>query len=236
MKDELPDPARFLRRRAPWSALSPDHFETVLRVLRVERRARGEPLVARGDRFAKLFVVASGRVKVGLAGPHGREQIISLATPGTTIAEAPFDDRAGGAFVSVTALDDTVAWTVPRETVESLLDASPAFARALLVLVSKRVRALVELVEEIALRGVPERLSAFLLAHARREGAAPGKPFSIVRSLAVETVAGRLGTVREEVQRALRLLADERIIELSRREIVILDLERLERACWDPLR
>jgi CRP/FNR family transcriptional regulator len=83
---------------------------------------------------------------------------------------------------------------------------------------------------------VPERLAAFLLAHARREHAAGGKPFSIERTLAVETVAGRLGTVREEVQRALRLLADEGILELSRKEIVVLDLDRLERASWEPLR
>lgn len=236
MKLELPDPAKVLRRKTPWDALDEARLARAIASFRVKKRARGEILFARGDRFEELFVVAQGKVKVGLTGPDGREQIVSIATPGTTIAEAPLDDPDGSYFVTASALDDTVAWSFPRRDLDRLLGESPSFAAAFLVLVAKRVRALVELVEGIALRGVPERLAAFLLAHARREGVSAGEPFSITRSLAVETVAGRLGTVREEVQRALRLLADEKIIELSRREIVILDLERLERASWAPLR
>ncbi len=232
MRDDTPDPARVLRRRAPWDALDQTLFARAISALRVRERARGQALFARGDPFTDLFVVAQGRVKVGLTGHGGREQIISIATPGTTIAEAPLDAPAGRHFVTATALDDTLCWALGKGELEHLLGASPSFGHAFLVLVSKRVHALVELVEGIALRGVPERLAAFLLAHARREGASGEKPFSIVRSLAVETVAGRLGTVREEVQRALRLLADEKIIELSRREIVVLDLEALERASW----
>jgi CRP/FNR family transcriptional regulator len=220
----------------PWDALDDVRFARAIAALRARTRARGEILFASGDPFEELFVVASGKVKVGLVGPDGREQIVSIATAGTTIAEAPLDEPKRGHFVTATALDDTVAWSFPRRELDRLLGDSPSFARAVLVLVARRVRALVELVEGIALRGVPERLASFLLAHARREGALADEPFSITRSLAVETVAGRLGTVREEVQRALRLLADEKIIELSRREIVILDLERLARAAWEPLR
>lgn len=232
--ESVPDPARLLRKKTPWDALDDERFARAVATFRVRKRERGEVLFTRGDAFEELFVVAQGRVKVGLTGPEGREQIVSIATAGATIAEAPLDAPSGRYFVTATALDDTIAWSFPRRELDRLLGDSPSFGRAVLVLVAKRVRALVELVEGIALRGVPERLAAFLLAHARREGASGEKPFAITRSLAVETVAGRLGTVREEVQRALRLLADERIIALSRREIVILDLERLERASWGP--
>jgi len=236
IKPDLPDAAKLLRKKTPWDALDEARFAKATAAFRVRKRARGEILFARGDAFEELFVVAQGRVKVGLTGPDGREQIVSIATAGTTIAEAPLDAAPGRYFVTASALDDTVAWSFPRRELDRLLADSPSFASAFLVLVAKRVRALVELVEGIALRGVPERLASFLLAHARREGASGDRPFAITRSLAVETVAGRLGTVREEVQRALRLLADEEIIELSRREIVILDLDRLERASWAPLR
>jgi CRP/FNR family transcriptional regulator len=236
MKLEAPDPARTLRRRAPWSALEEPLFQRAIAALRLRERGRGQVFFGRGDAFEELFVVAEGRVKIGLTGPDGHEIIISIATPGTTIGEAPLDESPPRYFATATALEDALAWALPRRELDRLLDESPRFARALLVLASRRVRALVELVDGIALRGVPERLAAFLLVHARRGGASGKKPFSIVRSLAVETVAGRLGTVREEVQRALRLLADEKIIALSRREIVVLDLDRLERASWEPLR
>jgi CRP/FNR family transcriptional regulator len=239
----MPDPARFLRRRAPWDALGEAEFQRAVRAMRPRRAGKGESLFARGEPFRELFVVATGRVKVELLGRDGREQILSIVTPGASIAEMPLDasplDDAGDDarhLVSAVALEDVLAWALPRRELEALLGENPAFARAWLETVARRVRALVELIEGLALKGVPERLAAFLLAHARREGAAQGKPFAIERTLAVETVAGRLGTVREEVQRALRLLADEGILELSRKEIVVLDLERLERASWEPLR
>lgn len=236
--EELPDPARVLRRKAPWRSLDEASFQRLARSLRPRRAARGEALFARGEPFRELTIVAQGQVKVALTGRDGREQILSIATAGNPIAEVPLDDPSPGAVhtVSAVALEDALAWTLPRAELSALLDASPAFARALLEIVARRVRSLVELVEGLALKGVPERLAAFLLAHARRANASEGRPFAIERTLAVETVAGRLGTVREEVQRALRLLADEGVIELSRREIVVLDLERLERASWEPLR
>src|SRR5579871_1467373 len=214
--EELPDPTRVLRRRAPWAALDDERFRRAADALRPRRAAKGEALCMRGDPFTEHFVVASGRVKVGLTGKDGREQILSIATAGTLLAEAPLDAPAARArwVVSAVALEDALAWALPRDVVDRLTSESPAFARSLLELVSKRLRALVGLVEDLALKDVPERLAAFLLAHARREHAQEGTPFSIVRSLAVETVAGRLGTVREEVQRALRLLADQGIIEL----------------------
>jgi CRP-like cAMP-binding protein len=226
---------RLLARRAPWSALEPEDLARAAAALRSRAVDRGEVIFARGDAFSHLFVVASGRVKVGLTGQDGREQILSIAKAGVTIGEVPLDSVPGRYLVTATALEDAVVWAMPRRDLEALLEASPAFARALLAVVAGRVRALVTLVEEVTLHGVPERLAAFLLAHVRRGGADGARPFAIVRSLAVETVAGRLGTVREEVQRALRLLADEKIIGLSRREIVVLDLERLERASWEPL-
>jgi CRP/FNR family transcriptional regulator len=234
--EELPDPARLLRRVRPWRALDDAGFERLVGALRPRHASRGEALFSRGDPFEELFIVASGRFKVGLTGRDGREQILSIATAGTAIAEAPLDEPAAAAryAVSATALDDGHAWALARPELDALLARNTAFARAFLDVVARRVHALIDLVEGLSLRGVPERLAAFLLAHARREHAREGTPFSIVRSLAVETVAGRLGTVREEVQRALRLLADEEIIALSRREIVVLDLERLQRASWEP--
>jgi CRP/FNR family transcriptional regulator len=232
--EDLPDPARVLRRRAPFSALDDATFSQAVRALRPRRAEKGEMLFARGERFTELFWVASGRVKVVLLGRDGREQILSIATPGAPIAEVPLDEPVSEArhAVSAVALEDVRAWALPRADLERLLASSPAFAHALLEIVARRVRALVELIEGLALKGVPERLAAFLLAHARRAHAKGGKPFAIERTLAVETVAGRLGTVREEVQRALRLLADEGIIELSRKEIVVLDLAQLERASF----
>ena len=55
----------------------------------------------------------------------------------------------------------------------------------------------------------------------------------IPRQLDMNTVAARLGTVREEISRALNRMQREGILRLSRQEIVVLDLNALERITYE---
>ena len=51
--------------------------------------------------------------------------------------------------------------------------------------------------------------------------------------MTTETVAGRLGTVREEISRALNRMQRNGILNLSRQEITVLDLAALERVTYE---
>ncbi len=72
------------------------------------------------------------------------------------------------------------------------------------------------------MRNVRSRLAHLLLAQAQA-----AETDEVPRLLTQEEMAGRLGTVREVVGRALRGLAADGIIEFDRHRIVILDPERL---------
>ena len=60
-----------------------------------------------------------------------------------------------------------------------------------------------------------------------------GKPVVIPRQLDMNTVAARLGTVREEISRALNRMQREGVLSLSRQEIVVLDIQALERVTYE---
>ena len=51
--------------------------------------------------------------------------------------------------------------------------------------------------------------------------------------LDMNTVAARLGTVREEISRALNRMQREGVLSLSRQEIVVLDIQALERVTYE---
>ena len=72
-----------------------------------------------------------------------------------------------------------------------------------------------------------ERLAAFLDSLAVRDGAVAGESHVLSRSLTMETVAARLGTVREELSRTLGALERDGALELRRGTITILDLDEL---------
>ena len=102
----------------------------------------------------------------------------------------------------------------------------------LLRLVSRRLKRMVDLAEDLALKAVHNRLASFLFTNAIREGATSDAPFTLERDLALETVAGRIGTVREEVSRALNEFKKQGLIDFTRKEITILDLPALEEAIY----
>jgi len=57
---------------------------------------------------------------------------------------------------------------------------------------------------------------------------------NLVRDLTTETVAGRLGTVREEISRGLAYLERQGALSVSPDLIEIVDAKRLEQIAYGP--
>ena len=66
---------------------------------------------------------------------------------------------------------------------------------------------------DLSLRTVPARLASFLCTLVAQRNARGEDPRTLVRDLTTETVAGRLGTVREEISRGLALLEREGAVQ-----------------------
>ncbi len=79
-----------------------------------------------------------------------------------------------------------------------------------------------------SLRTVPARLASFLCTLVARRPARGEDARNLVRDLTTETVAGRLGTVREEISRGLAYLEREGALKVSPDLIEVVNVERLE--------
>jgi CRP/FNR family transcriptional regulator len=82
----------------------------------------------------------------------------------------------------------------------------------------------VAIIQNFALRSVRSRLARLLLDRAAIVEACGSLP-----PLTQEEMAHHLGSVREVIGRTLRGLADEGLITTHRRQIVVLDRERLQK-------
>ncbi len=81
---------------------------------------------------------------------------------------------------------------------------------------------LLSLVEDLSLRTVEARLARLLLEQSR------GGTVQRRRWATQSEMAARLGTVPDVLNRALRSLVDEGLIQVERHQIQILDLQGLE--------
>jgi CRP/FNR family transcriptional regulator len=213
-------------QKIPWLAVLD---EPVLRHLAetttLRRYSAGELVFLEGDLPPFLFVIHSGWLKAVKLSPEGREQILDFVGPGQAINLAPiFAEQPSPA--TLVALEAAELWLIDQAVLLELLARYPVMARGVIRFMATRLLYTLSLVEDLSLRSVRARLAKLLVMQTRA-----GEMVLARRSWATQAgIAARLGTVPDVAQRALRSLAQDGLIEVTRRQIIILNVDGLKKA------
>ncbi len=213
-------PRELIRAFPFFRGLPEPAYADLLHHAQTRHYAKGEDLFDAGQPCKGLFFVQSGVVKIYKLAENGREQIIHLQYPGDSIAELPvFDHEPYPA--SAAAMEDADILFIPKAAFEELLARYPQLCQSVITVLAKRMRRLVELVEDLSLRQVRQRLARLL-----REEAAGRAAFML--TFTNEELAARLGSVRDVVSRTMSALQNDGVIRLTGRHVEILNKKRLE--------
>ena len=187
----------------------------------------GELIFAESEPCAGLFVVERGHVRIFKSSAGGREQVLSIDGPGSSVAEVPVFD--GGNYpASASAVDDATLLFVRKEDFHALCLAHPEVALMVLRVVGLRLRRLVGIIEELSFTTVRHRLAALLLRLARVEGRRVDGGVEFTLTANNQELASQIGTVRELVSRNLSRLQAEWLLRIDGRSVTVPDLKRLE--------
>jgi len=187
----------------------------------------GQMVFNEGDPCSGLYVVASGQVRIFKTSASGREQVLSIDGPGSSIAELPVFD--GGNYpASVAAIDDATLLFVSKKDFQELCLTHPQVALKVLRVVGARLRRLVGIIEELSFTTVRHRLAALLVRLANSEGVQAGSGIAITLPDNNQEIASQIGTVRELVSRNLSRLQAEGMIEIDGRKLTIRDLDAIK--------
>jgi CRP/FNR family transcriptional regulator len=208
-------------RTSLFATLEPEERQQIA-ALGIEKRfAAGQTIFLEGLPCEGLYVLGSGCVKIVKTSPSGREIMLATDTAPASVAEVPlFDDGAYPA--TVTALEDTITFLIRKEDFRRFCREHPEVPLKVLIVMGRRLRQLVSLIEAVTFGSVRQRLARLLLETASHE---PGEPKLVV--LTHEELALRLGTVREVVSRNLSRFQAEGIIRVVKRQIEIIDTRLL---------
>src|SRR5690625_2738574 len=98
-----------------FAALDEDGKQAVLASMKQEDYHRSAIIFREGDPGDRLFIIGSGKVKVGHASGDGRENLLAVLGPGETIGElALFDPAPRNATATVVAESTLYSPSVPR--------------------------------------------------------------------------------------------------------------------------
>ena len=129
----------------------------------------GEMVFGEGEPCSGLYVVESGNVRIFKSSASGREQVLSIDGPGSSIAEIPVFD--GGTYpASAAAVDDVTLLFVSKQDFQALCLAHPQVPLKVLRVVGARLRRLVGIIEELSFTTVRHRLASYLLRLAQKSG------------------------------------------------------------------
>jgi len=221
------DPVETLRRVPFFSVLPAEALKSLASHCIVRRAVKDEMLVAEGDPCEGLFVVQSGAIKLFKMAENGREQVLVIERPGSTVGELPIFD--GGNFpASAAALEDSTLLFLPKREFLDLCRHNSEVAFAVIRTLAWRFRYLTSLVEELSLKEVSHRLARFLRDRALCLGVRTRRGVEFPLEETNQQIAAEIGTVRDLVSRNLRRFVDRGILRLERRKVIVLDMEELE--------
>jgi CRP-like cAMP-binding protein len=181
---------------------------------------RGSVVLEQGKRPPGVFAVAYGAVKAVLRRPDRAERVLRVVGAQQTFGESSALLGRSSPYEAV-ALEQSKLVVIPTAAILALLDAEPRFARGLVMALAARKAQLYAEMEAATLLNSTQRFASFL-----RELAGSDRTVSLPFSKTL--LASRLGIKKETLSRLLRELVEQRVIEMARRDIAILDPRRLD--------
>lgn len=207
-----------------FKGLSLEHCRNLADIVVDSVFSRGQNIFSEGDEGNGFYVVISGRVKIYKLSPEGKEQILHIFGSGEPFGEVPV--FAGERFPAhAESIEESRIFFFPRDSFVELIKKNPSLALNMLAVLSRRLRKFTVLIEDLSLKEVPSRLSAYLLHMSR----ANNKSTDLVLDISKGQLASILGTIPETLSRILKKMTKEGLIRSEgTRHLRILDREGVE--------
>lgn len=192
---------------------------------------RNDHLFRQNDTFTAIYAVRAGCIKSYRDSEDGEEQVLGFHLPGELAGlDAIYPGRHQ---CSAVALDTAMVCRLPYLRLAALAAEMPSLQRQLLRIMSR------DLGTAHLLSGdhtVEERLAAFLLGFAERQGSLGFSTRHFVLPMARQDIASYLRLATETVSRVFTRFEARGLIRINRREIWLEDQGALESLCPAELR
>lgn len=191
-----------LARAGIFRGVAPESVDAVTRTMQWASFARGEAVFTAGEPGDCLYVIVSGRAKVGRRMPDGREVLLAVMGPSDMFGELAIIDP-GPRTSTVTALTELHTAAMDQPGLKTWLKESPEIAAQLLQVVARRLQRTNDVMADLIFTDAPGRTAKQLLQLAGRFGQVEHDGLRLDHGLTQAELAQLIGASRETVNKAL---------------------------------
>jgi CRP-like cAMP-binding protein len=214
-------------RKAPiFQGLDPAAANTLRTAMAPVKLRKGQALFKEGDDGDNLYIITSGKIKLGTKSQDGRENLLMVLGPGDMFGDLSLFD-SGPRTSTATAVTESRLLSLGQEKVIPWVREHPEASLHLLARLASRLRRTNEVVSDLVFSDVPGRVAKALIDLGVKFGEKTSEGFLVHHDLTQEELAQLVGASRETVNKALADFAQRSWIKLEARAVLILDYDRL---------
>ena len=185
---------------------------------------KGDSCFDYDDTLNYFYFIISGKIKIYYMNlNNGKEQTIYLLGRGDMYDTVTLLDAKPHEMMSE-ALESGEAFRVPIGKAREWMYDYPIFGEIILKYVASQMREVEELAADLTLLDTKERLIKLIIKNIEK---AKERGVNLLENLSNAEIAKLIGTVRHVVDRHIKLLKSEGLIDKSRKRITLKDMERL---------
>jgi len=206
-----------------FSDLSGEHVAAMASMVQLRRYPKGAFIIGQLEVGTSMFLLLTGRVKVTLASPEGKELVLNYLEAPAHFGEMSLVD-AQKRSADVIAMTDVELFALDGKDLTAAIRVQPRLALSLIATLSQRLRQTIGRLEDMAFNDATHRVMRVVLNMATAGLEARGVPS--IQGMTHYDIATLAGTSRETASRVISRLGRDGIVTTHGRRILV-DLSKL---------
>src|SRR6187200_1136884 len=162
-----------LARSGIFQGVDPEAAEALAREIEIIEARKGEVVFNEGEPGDSLYIVLSGKIKLGRRAADGRQNLVSVMGPSDMLGELSLFDP-GPRTATATAVTDARLSRLRKTALRPWIANRPEIAEQLLRVLARRLRRTNDALADLIFTDVPGRVAKNLLQLARQFGQQEG--------------------------------------------------------------
>ncbi|MFQ5450958.1 MAG: Crp/Fnr family transcriptional regulator [Nitrospinaceae bacterium] len=211
-----------------FSSLDEKHIEELASIA-VEKHFRKNQIIFNQDDTSNaLFIIKAGMVKISIADSNNNEFILKMIAGNDFFGEMSLLDGKPRS-ATATAVEECKTLIIHREDFIRLIQKNPAVALALMTILAVRLRYTTENISNLTFYDAYGKVAKCLLYLKEKIGRQEDEKIVLNLKISRQELANLAGITRETFTRILREFQSRGCIQVTGKDIVILDESILKR-------
>ncbi|WP_315115942.1 Crp/Fnr family transcriptional regulator [uncultured Clostridium sp.] len=194
---------------------------------------KGTYIVKQGETIDKIHYLHKGKVKIVLLTASGQEKTFWYALGGNIVGCVPYYHNLPS-NAGMIAVEDCELFSFDKKTFSEILLKEPSIYEEMLTIVSKKIRILVNTIQDISFLNPTARVCKLLYLMAQHYGVQCHDGITLKLNISHYEIASITSLHRVTVTKILNYLRQENIISKSRsNSIIIIDLNNLYKNAFE---